>query len=138
MKLHKYIILICVIFFFENCTHKQFHFNDFVGLWHSDEGGVIILNEDSTCVIQNLNGKYFGYNDSLSYSGKWLLREKDDNGYDVYNIEIWSQDELGYTSLYISLKITGEGLFGTSPPWSLFQYIGDPDEINKYRFVKQN
>ena len=36
----------------------------------------------------------------------------------------------------IIFYISGERLFGYASPWYLFQYIGDPDELNLYKFTK--
>jgi hypothetical protein len=39
--------------------------------------------------------------------------------------------------LGLALEIAGEGVFENKPPWHLFVWIGDPDDVNKYKFVKQ-
>lgn len=39
--------------------------------------------------------------------------------------------------LSMCFYISGEGLFSNTPPWYLFQYIGDPDGLNLYKFTNQ-
>ena len=68
---------------------------------------------------------------SLSGEGQWRIRTKDSNGYDQYNIAIYLKGVI-----YFSLFISGEGLLDNKPPWYLFDYIGDPDELNLYKFTK--
>ena len=68
---------------------------------------------------------------SLSGEGQWRIRTKDSNGYDQYNIAIYLKEVI-----YFSLFISGEGLLDNRPPWYLFDYIGDPDELNLYKFTK--
>ena len=60
-----------------------------------------------------------------------MYRDKDDLGNKQYNIII-SKEGVLFMCFYISR----EGLFNNPPPWYLFQYIGDPDELNLYKFTK--
>ena len=60
------------------------------------------------------------------------FRDKDDLGNKQYNVIVNKEGVLSmcfYTS--------GEGLFSNTPPWYLFQYIGDPDGLNLYKFTNQ-
>ncbi|EOA51788.1 hypothetical protein KSZ28_05820 [Bacteroides salyersiae] len=130
-KLLNVLILIGVLSSIGGCTYKKPTLVDFIGIWKSSTGGEIILQEDSICVIKNII--YSGYlcTEMLSYKGKWEFRDKDDLGNKQYNIII-SKEGVLFMCFYIS----GEGLFNNTPPWYLFQYIGDPDELNLYKFTK--
>lgn len=67
-----------------------------------------------------------------NFDGKWYIRAQDDLGHDEYNIVI-RQDSL---CIYESFIISGQGLLKNTSPWYFFQYIGDPDDLNEYKFVK--
>ena len=85
-------------------------------------------------MLKNIHNTYIDINSNdkpLNYEGKWILREKDDLEYDKYNIRI---EKKGI--FLIIFYISGERLFGYASPWYLFQYIGDPDELNLYKFTK--
>ena len=112
------LAFVCLCFLFNGCNSPKPTFQDFIGTWVSEDGGEIILRSDSTCV-------------PLNYEGKWILREKDDLEYDKYNIRIEKQG-----TFLIIFYISGERLFGYASPWYLFRYIGDPDELNLYKFTK--
>lgn len=86
------------------------------------------------CVCKNIHDNYiniFSDKKPLNYEGKWILREKDDLEYDKYNIRIEKQG-----TFLIIFHISGERLFGYASPWYLLRYIGDPDELNLYKFTK--
>jgi len=132
------ILLIIIISLLEGCTNKKPDFKDFIGAWKSENGAEFFLKEDSTCIVQEIDGTCFGYRSNLSFEGKWFFAEKDDNDKTNYNIGIYNIDESGNHSLKISFYIRGKGILENTPPWYLFQYIGDPDDMNKYKFTKQN
>ena len=127
------IISISLFFLLNGCSNPKPTFQDFIGTWVSEDGGEIILRDDSTCILKNIPAQYVNrYTDTdfFSNTGKWNL-EKNDLGYDGYNIRIGHE-----RLLYIIFYVSGEGLFNNTPPWYLFQYIGDPDELNLYKFTK--
>ncbi|MFR2070869.1 MAG: hypothetical protein ACLS4S_12190 [Bacteroides nordii] len=127
------LFFISLLLLFTGCNSPKPTFKDLVGTWVSEDGAKIILRDDSTCILKNIPAQYVNrYTDTdfFSNTGKWYL-EKNDLGYDGYNIRIGHE-----RLLYITLYISGEGLFNNTPPWFLFDYIGDPDELNLYKFTK--
>lgn len=42
----------------------------------------------------------------------------------------------GTTNILLKLMFLKKDYFNDTPPWFLFQYIGDPDELNLYKFTK--
>lgn len=125
------LFFISLFFLLNGCNNPKPTFQDFIGTWTSEDGGEIILKEDSICIIKNIT--YSGYLDTeiLSYKGKWEFRDKDDLGNKQYNVIVNKEGILS-----ICFYISGEGLFSNTPPWYLFQYIGDPDELNLDKFTK--
>ena len=135
MKQKKLFNIISISLFFlpNGCSNPKPTFQDFIGTWVSEDGAEITLQKDSTCIYKNIPIEYIEISidkDSLNNTGKWYLK-KDDLGYNGYYIDI-RQKETPYMTLYIS----GGGLLDNTPPWFLFQYIGDPDELNLYKFTK--
>ncbi|WP_368106949.1 hypothetical protein [Bacteroides nordii] len=128
------IAFVYLCFLFNGCNNSKPIFQDFIGTWTSEDGGEIILRSDSTCVLKNIRDTYIDIisdDKPLNYEGKWILREKDDLEYDKYNIRIEKQG-----TILIIFYISGERLFGYASPWYLLRYIGDPDELNLYKFTK--
>jgi hypothetical protein len=109
---------------------------EFLGKWESDDKAMIILNEDSTCIVQNFDmEKIWGsYNEpaikeKLNGKGKWKF--------------VHPTKYLSHYCIYVDLKgsfplcVTGTGMTGYFRPWKLFIYIGDPDNMNLYEFYKK-
>lgn len=130
MKYNLLFISVVSLLIFNNCKNKETPFNNLVGTWTASDGAKITLREDSTCVINNLNGAYFGYEENLNFKGTWNIEK----GNIPIICKIFITSESNQTS--ITIYVSGKGLFGNNLPWHLFQYIGDPDELNKYRFTK--
>ena len=129
------LFLISLFFLFNGCNNSKPTSQDFIGTWVSEDGGEIIFKEDSICIVKGIYAKQINpFSEekvSLSGEGQWRIRTKDSNGYDKYNIAIYLKGVI-----YFSLFISGEGLLDNKPPWYLFDYIGDPDELNLYKFTK--
>ncbi|MCQ4916967.1 hypothetical protein NE451_20985 [Bacteroides nordii] len=125
------LILIGTSLLIGGCSYQKPTLIDLIGVWKSSTGGEIILKKDSICIIKNIT--YSGYlgTEILNYKGKWKFRDKDELGNKQYSIVV---DKEGVLSM--CFYISGEGLFSKTPPWYLFQYIGDPDELNLYKFTK--
>ena len=133
IKCNYLLIFIVSLLAFSSCENKGTTFYDWVGTWVSSDNAKIILKEDSSCVVDNLKGAYFGYEGDLYLEGTWSVKK---GVFPIVSeISISSNNGEG---MYITFYASGEGLLGNKPPWHLFQYIGDPDELNKYRFTKQN
>jgi len=119
------------------CTVKKPTFMDFIGIWTAEDGCRITLREDSTCVVENLNiGILHGYSkDSFhSFIGKWNVSSVNNTKCEEYNMIVESD------SIYLheSFIISGQGLLKHTPPWNFFQYIGDPDDLNEYKFRRDH
>ena len=48
-------LLLSLLLLLSSCTNKRPAFNYFVGTWESKAGGQIVLNADSSCIVQNVN-----------------------------------------------------------------------------------
>jgi hypothetical protein len=105
---------------------------EFIGKWESDDKAMIVLNEDNTCTIRNMNATkiWSGRNDSINGMGKWkfIPPDKWSSHYCIY-----INSNKGSFPLYVM----GTGMTGYFRPWKLFMYIGDPDDMNLYEFYKK-
>ncbi|MDR2119510.1 MAG: hypothetical protein LBP64_01365 [Tannerella sp.] len=123
------------MFFLFSC--KEPVGEEFAGKWEAGDGAVIVLNEDSTCIVRNLDPAKIrvSKNDSatkerINGAGKWeLIRPNKYSGH--YCIYIDS-NKGGFP-----LCVMGTGLTGYFRPWKLCIYIGDPDDMNLYEFYKK-
>lgn len=107
---------------------------DFIGTWVAKDSCKITLKEDSTCIVEKLNiGILHGYikESVYDFTGKWNISLLNNE----FNIEIRS-DSTESLMIYESFIISGQGLLRNAPPWCFFQLIGDPDELNEYKFIK--
>jgi hypothetical protein len=135
------------------CTNMKQKQEDFVGVWKSESGqSTLYLNEDGSCngeldsiffrSIHNNDfqlsvsgidrGDLSKYNVTKQVCGKWYF--KLNSYYNREEIEIYVTEVL--VPIFV-LDIGGSGFWGNKPPWYLFFYIGDPDNIEKYKFLKQ-
>jgi hypothetical protein len=108
---------------------------EFTGKWVSEDKAMIILNEDSTCILQNIDPVKIWDSDSatkgkINGAGKWKFSPPDK----------WS----GHYCIYVDsnkgsfpLYVMGIGHTGYFRPWKLFNFIGDPDNMDLYEFYKQ-
>lgn len=142
MKAKCFIIGILLSLF--GCKNPEFNSTDFVGTWKAEDGAVISINKDGSCDLNNLN-----YNivnsaqdeyEKLNTFGTWKIINNINNGItggistgiDVtYNL--MDREGKGGVEFYIS----GQGFSENKPPWNLFIWKGDPDDMIKYKFVKQ-
>jgi hypothetical protein len=110
--------------------------NEFTGKWESGDKAMIVLNEDSTCIVRNFDlTKIWGnYNEpaikeKLNGTGKWEFISPTMSSCHVY-ISITGK---GGFPLYVE----GTGMTGYFRPWKLIIYIGNPDNMNLYEFYKK-
>lgn len=125
----------CVLIALSGCTMEKPVFTDFIGTWTSEDGSKIILKKDSTCIVEQIDiGRLHDYTENIksSFAGKWSLEDEDNLGNKEYNIVI-RQDSM---YLYESFIVSGQGVLKNNQPWCFFQYIGDPDDLNEYKFIK--
>lgn len=143
-----------VIFTLLGCKEVKIETMDFVGSWKADDGAIITLNKDGSYTAKNVN--YYNYfpsksieNKRLNFHGTWNLgsRKNGDNIIELESDNTYADNGVERTYLMngkefshklgMTLDITGQGVLGNEPPWNLYVFIGDPDEMNKYIFVKQ-
>jgi hypothetical protein len=104
--------------------------SDLIGTWITNDGDTIILMNDSACDVRNLRYPDDPIDRSpRSFVGKWRFEVSTFGiGHSVLSL----RGDYYAESLFVS----GNGLLGNSPPWFIFQFIGDPDEMNLYEFRK--
>ena len=148
------IFITSISFIFINCGNQPVHKFDIVGLWESKDGAKIEIKENGNYIANNIN--YYNYdskpeykNKKFSFSGIWKLESNNKN---ITKLKLESNKTfkdfginsfgtingtIEYYKISISFEIQGEGIFKNKPPFFLFVWIGDPDDINQYKFVKK-
>ncbi|MFV0507367.1 MAG: hypothetical protein ACK5L5_11820 [Bacteroidales bacterium] len=124
-------IIIGLFLFLQSCSNLKFERKDFVGIWEAGDKATVELNEDSSTIIKDIdlsNIFYSKTNETIDFSGKWEFTT------DMYKKQVIRINSRKYT---FDFYISGQGTFGNKPPFDLYIFIGDPDEMNKYRFIKQ-
>lgn len=124
----KILILMITLFSFLGCGEKMKD-EDFVGVWKAQDGAIVKLERNGVVIIKGINMAMILSNENkfADITGEWKLTT-DLNGNQVVEI---NTDKYNF-----SFFISGQGVFGNKPPWSLYVFIGDPDELNKYLFTK--
>ncbi len=122
--------------------------DEFAGKWLTEDGGTIVLNEDSTCYVKLPSGAYVIRlceiaADSVEFSGKWAFSARYFDKM-LYTVSIISDSmiyvtEQGFESkIGFDLQVRGEnGRDENYPPWYLFRYKGDPERKELY-VVRKN
>jgi hypothetical protein len=127
---------------------------DFIGVWKSESGqSILYLNEDGSCsgeldsfffrachdadfYLNSIGidrGDLSKYNETKQFNGNWYFNLKDFYHNQSY-ISILDETQ----NINFALDIRGSnGILENKPPWYLFFYIGDPDDMEKYKFFKQ-
>lgn len=139
----KYFIIV-VFFSLIGCKEPKFNEADFIGVWKSEDGANIVINKDGTCILNDLNKSIVSIakndDEKLTTNGTWRLIDCVNNSVTrgintgikiTYNLV--DREGKGEIDFYIS----GQGLSEKKQPWDLFIWNGDPDEMIKYKFVKQ-
>lgn len=140
-KLKYLLILLSIVL--HNCGGSRSKATDFIGTWKSSDSAYIQLNKNGTCILKGVD--YYkissfpkNKNKELNVKGTWKFIENVESGIIdnmnngiaiIYNLPEGKQGE-------ISLYISGHGINGNNPPWNIFIWDGDPDEMQKYEFVK--
>lgn len=105
-------LLLSLLLLLSSCTNKRPAFNYFVGTWESKAGGQIVLNADSSCIVQNVNDISGA---KKSFLGKWLFRMKDDLDENRCNISIREDDGVNICCFTfqekVCLEIRHHGIF---------------------------
>ncbi len=129
MKLLNYI---CLLLLLQGCSGQEPLREDFIGKWKSSNGSLIELTRDGhfNGIKVDMSKIIYDVDDleGKALQGRWELTT-DNYGKQVIKIS---------TEKYrFNFYIVGEGLFEKTPPWRIYSYIGDPDDMNKYEFIKQ-
>ena len=156
MKTFYGIILFILLAILLSGCNAEIRKSDLEGTWRSDDGALIVLNEDGTFIAKGIN--YFVVSGSklfngkkIDLSGEWQIgktgnQEKksveliSNSTYKDFDVHKTYVDENGLEQsykIYCTFQVYESGLFNNKPPYSLFVYIGDPDDMNKYNFTKK-
>jgi len=139
----KYFLLGFVLSLF-GCNEHKFNDVDFVGVWQADDGARITINQDGTCVLNGLNKSIVSIatdeKERLNANGNWKIVGNINSGITggittglKISYDLIDRKGRGGILFYIS----GRGIKENKAPWDLFIWKGDPDEMIKYKFVKQ-
>lgn len=142
----KYIAVMLLFQLLFGCSNPKPARKDFIGTWKAADGAILELRNDSTCTIKKLN-----YRNIYSFKGDTTTILNVDGQWQFVNVKGEPQIDISYstgetyqykgeTKLYkkgFPLNIAGEGMLGNKAPWHVFVWIGDPDDMNKYKFEKQ-
>jgi hypothetical protein len=140
----KYYILPFLMILF-GCKETKFENSDFVGKWKSNDGASIVFNTDGSCIISEMD--YFivssfptNKNKRLNTTGTWKIINDVESGITgginkgiKISYQLPDREGKGGITFYIS----GQGINENTAPWDLFIWKGDPDEMIKYKFIKQ-
>lgn len=143
-KLNYLLILITVVIL-NSCGNPEPKQNDFIGIWKSSDGAYITLSQDGSCILKGVD--YFkissfpqNKNKRLNVKGTWSFVDGVESGIidginKGINIIYQIPDRKGEGS--ITFYISGVGFLGNKKPWSIYIWNGDPDDMNKYEFIKE-
>lgn len=141
------------MFFLQSCKKNNPNEDDFVGLWVADNGASVQFMKDKTFIARKIDFSKIYYEKEFEYKkidfkGKWRLvnypqkigtivlqSESTYSDYGIKHTYLVNGKEKSH-KVGFSFEIGGRGLLH-KPPWLLFIWIGDPDDMNKYEFNKQ-
>lgn len=156
MKIIYRIIIFSFLIIIINSCDTQISKRDLEGTWESDDGALIVLSEDGTFATKGIN--YFVVSGSklfngkkIDLSGEWQIGKIgnqenkavkliSNSTYKDFGIHKTYVDKNGLEQsykIYCTFQVYESGLFNNKTPYSLFVYIGDPDDMNKYNFTKK-
>jgi len=144
----KHIMIMGLFLFFQSCSNPKFERKNFVGTWKSKDGAVIEIYENGKCKAVGLNHynihPFDQYkNQLLNFEGTWDFTNKGEPKLHLSYSTGKTYQYKGDTNQSkngFDFNIAGQGLLENKPPFDLYVFIGDPDDIdesNKYKFVKQ-
>jgi len=148
----KYIAIMLSLFL-QSCNSPEKKEQDFVGVWKSNDGAVIELGADGNYTATQIDyyNVYFEKEHKgkkFDFAGKWeIISESKKSKIELHTDATFKDVGIDKTYTYngevrshklgLTFEISGEGLLGDTPPWHLFVWIGDPDDVSKYKFVRQ-
>lgn len=103
----------------------------FVGTWIAADKATIEFRSNNVVQLKNIDKNKIFYNpkstkNEVSFEGKWNFNSEKN----IVNIN---------SNMYhFTLEVIGQGFLGNEPPYNLVLWVGDPDEINKYEFIKKD
>lgn len=141
----KYLLITLLTIILYSCGETKPKQSDFIGTWKSSDNAYIKLNKNGTCILKGVDHyKISSFpknkNRELNAEGTWQFTENVESG-------ILDNIDNGITMKYnlpegtkgeILFYISGQGINGNNPPWNIFIWEGDPDEMLKYEFEKNN
>ncbi len=148
------IVIIILLLIELNACNMNFKREDFIGIWKSGDGSVIEFKKDGSYIAKQINYGNFYSKEKFKrkifdITGNWEINNNSKQGNILNLTSNATFDDYGINDTYtingvvrshkigLSFKISGEGFFESSPPYYLFVWIGDPDDANKYKFVKE-
>lgn len=129
--------MIASMFLF-SCNSEKYKEEDFVGIWKSNDGAIIQLKSDFSFIANSLDFSKIYYpfykckNKKTDCIGKWKYTMNSQKERVIYVLCDVDNKQRSF-SFYIS----GKGVLGNKPPWDLYVDIGDPDDMNRYVFTKE-
>ncbi|RXM40918.1 hypothetical protein BOQ62_03510 [Chryseobacterium sp. CH21] len=139
----KYLLITLLSIMLYSCGGTKPKQTDFIGTWKSSDNGSIKLNKNGTCTLKGVD--YYkissfskNKNRELNAEGTWQFIENVESGI-VDNIDngiVITYNLPDGTKGEIVFYISGQGISGNNPPWNIFIWEGDPDEMMKYEFIK--
>jgi hypothetical protein len=137
---NQFAFFLITVLIASGCTSQKPNKKYFIGIWKSEQGGEFEFNSDGSFIAKGIvSEKLFGSSEGLSKtfseSGTWNFENV--NG--RFTIPLTFNNGIKSTGKYfMKLNIVGEnGIAENKPPWRLYVWIGDPDDMNKYEFRKK-
>ncbi len=129
----KYIAVMLLFQLLFGCSHTKPERKDFIGTWKADDGATVQLKEDGSLIVNQINLSNIFFDNKnpankIDFTGKWEFTK------DNYKRQVIKVNSSKYT---FNFNTSGQGALENKPPWDLYVWIGDPDDMNKYKFVKQ-
>ena len=124
-----------------------------IGTWMAEDSAIIVLNNDGTCSLQNVQRviSYSGHskeNDTSkvwNFNGQWYIKpklsyssNKDTVGY-ILHLDNRQQNRKQFNEgeYDLELRIHNEKVSKEIVPTLLYDFIGDPDQFDLYAFYRQ-
>ena len=138
------LILYCLIFFslFQSCSTKEPTKGEIAGVWKSKDGAIMNIKDDFSFNAINIPIAYYFRNSEKKYEvevfsgeGKWNIND----GQTHWEIDImFTRSSIGESRFGNQLLLSGGGIFERSSPYkNIFIQVGDPDNNERYEFIKQ-
>ncbi len=150
------ITLLSLAAIMASCGNSDIKKQDLTGNWKADDGAFILLHKNGTCTAGHINYFYFSGDNAfkdrkIDLSGQWFISKNgnQDNKtvelrskqtYEDFGIDKTYENRDGLPESYkinCTFEITGSGPLNAGKPYYLIKDIGDPDDMNQYKFKKE-